>query len=106
MAMKKDTLDGLLQGRDPHTVSPSTGYSRIHELESLAERVLKRRSKTIWTAKRRRAVRMRAHFPTVRLQSNCCISSCARSRRHGKCRHARNRRGLDPIRHHVRRQVR
>ena len=56
-------------------------------------------------AKLRRAVRTRGHFPTDEAAINCCISSCARSRRRGKCRHANGAR-QDPIRHHVRRQVR
>ena len=39
-------------------------------------------------AKLRRAVRREGIFQPMRLQSNCCTSSCAKSRRHGKCRHA------------------
>ena len=49
MAIKKDTLDGLLAGRDPQAVFAKDGL--FDELEkALAERVLNARSTTIWTA--------------------------------------------------------
>jgi hypothetical protein len=53
MAIKKDTLDGLLAGRDPQAVFAKDGL--FDELKkALAERVLQVRLTTIWTAKRRR----------------------------------------------------
>ena len=53
MAIKKDTLDGLLAGRDPQAVFAKDGL--FDELKkALAERVLNGRSTTIWTARRLR----------------------------------------------------
>ena len=53
MAIKKDTLDGLLAGRDPQAVFAKDGL--FDELKkALAERVLNAEMTTIWTARRRR----------------------------------------------------
>ena len=47
-----------------------------------------------------------AIFQPMRRRSNCCISSCAKLRRNMENTATRMVRGQDPIRHHVRRQIR